>query len=184
MIRSESARIVAAILAACPGQSNRLDEHRQIAMVDTFATLLADLTYAEVNAAVTVLLQISTWMPSVADIRRQVLELQRGPVRAGGEAWGDFLDAVGRHGAYRLPAFADPLVARVVSRLGWRELCLSENQVADRARFVELYDRLAQQEAREEQAPLLGEAKRQRQLEARDGSLGSLIAGLLPRGDS
>jgi hypothetical protein len=183
--RQEAGKVVAVIVAACPAQSSKLDASRVAAMVDTFAALLDDLSYEQVNAAVRVLLQTRTWMPSVADIRQTVLEFERGPVRAGGQGWGDFLAAVGRYGAYRSPQFDDPLVARVVAALGWKELCLSENQVADRARFVELYDKLAAQGQREGQSPMLAAAREARELEQRSGTtLGDAIAGLLAKGNS
>jgi hypothetical protein len=184
MNRQEAGKIVAVIVAACPGQSVRLDGARVASMIDTFAALLDDVPYEAANAAVRVLLQTRTWMPSVADIRQTVLELAVGPVRPGGEAWHDFLEAVSRYGAYRSPSFEDPIVSRVVGSLGWKELCLSENQVADRARFIELYDQLASQSRREEQSPLLTAAREQRELTTGSGSLGDVIKALLPKGDA
>ncbi len=170
MNRQESAKIVAVIVAACPGQSVKLDKERLTAMVDTFSLLLSDLSYEQVNASVVVLLQTRTWMPSVADIRSTALELARGPVGAGGEAWGRVLRAVSMEGCYRVPGvdfvFADPVTARCVAAFGWQQLCLSENQIADRARFIDLYDKLAVQDRREEQSPLLSEAVRRRELAA------------------
>jgi len=57
------------------------------------------------------------------------------------------LKAISRAGRNRTPGvdfdFRDPLVLEAVRALGWVQLCDSENQVADRARFVELYDALA-----------------------------------------
>lgn len=184
MNRQESARIVAAIIAACPSQSSKLDERRATSMVDTFAALLGDLSYGQVNAAVTVLLQTSTWMPSVADIRSTVLDLQRGPSAPGGEAWGSVLRAVQCEGSYKTPGvdfqFRDPVTARCVAAFGWQALCLSENQVSDRARFIELYDQLANQDRRELQSPALAEARRSREIAAADtkqiGDVGKLIA--------
>lgn len=167
MNRTEAARIVAVIVTACPSQATKLDREKQLGMVDTFAMLLDDISYEQANAALRVLLQTRTWMPSVADIRATVLELQRGPVRAGGDAWGSVLAAVSRYGSYRTPGtdfvFDDPTVARCVGALGWQNICLSENQAADRARFIEMYDKLASQAQREAQAPQLEVAKEIRQ---------------------
>ena len=181
MTRQETAKLVYVMVAAT-GQSPRFDTKALDAMVDAYAALLADLDYARCNAAVRVLLQSKTWIPSVADIRKTVLELERGPVRPAGDAWGDVLEAVRRYGAYRSPGvdfqFDDPEVARCVQALSWREICLSENQIADRARFIELYGEVASQERREQQVPLLAKA---RELRARGelASAGDLVAGLL-----
>lgn len=173
MTRPEAAKLVAVIMAACPAQSSKLDGGRASAMVDAYEALLGDLTYEQVNAAVRVLLQTRSWMPSVADIRTTVLELMRGPVRAGGDAWGTVLNAIKREGAYRTPGsdfmFRDPVLARCVNALGWQELCLSENPTADRARFIELYDKLAQQDRKEATSPLLAAAAERR--------TGGLLAG-------
>lgn len=54
----------------------------------------------------------------------------------GGYAWG----------------FPDPLVGKLVRAFGWRDLCLSENAVADRARFIPAYEQ--EQRREREQARL------------------------------
>ncbi len=170
MTNQEAARIVAVILAACPSQASKLDGSRAKSMVDTYATLLEDLSYEQCNAAVRVLLQTNTWMPSVAEIRKAAVELERGPVHPGGEAWGSVKAAVSRFGSYRAPGvdfqFDDPITARCVAALGWSTLCLSENEPAERARFIELYDRLAAQQNREALSPLLAASAERRRLEA------------------
>lgn len=181
MNRQETAKIVY-VMVATTGQSRFFDTKALDAMTSAYEALLADLDYASCNAAVRVLLQSKNSIPAVADIRRVVLELERGPVRPGGEAWGEVLKAISRYGAYRTPGvdfeFSEPEVARCVNALGWRVLCASEDQTADRARFIELYGAVASQERREQQVPLLGAA---RQLRERGEltSAGDLVAGLL-----
>lgn len=172
MTKPEAAKLVSVIIASCPGQASRLDRERVAAMIDTYALLLEDIEYEHASAALRVLLQTRTWMPSVADIRATVLELNRGPVKPGGEAWGSVLAAMHAQGAYRTPGtdfvFYDPVTARCVQALGWQELCLSENTTADRARFIELYDQLSSQAQRELQSPALAAARRARELETPD----------------
>lgn len=159
MNRTEAGRVVASMMAASPTQAAKLDRARVESMINTYADLLDDISYEHANAALRVLLQTRTWMPSVAEIRATVIELVRGPVRASGDAWGSVLDSIRRYGAYRSPGvdfqFQDPLVARCVASMGWQSLCLSESSVADRSRFCDLYDKLATQSLREAQAPLL-----------------------------
>ena len=112
-----------------------------------FERMLCDLDYAAANAAIERLLATSRFMPSVAEIREATLALTAGEQRPGGDGWGDVLDAVSRFGIYRVPGadfqFEDSVVAHCVRQLGWEEICNSENQVADRARFIELYERHA-----------------------------------------
>ena len=182
MNRQEAGKIVTVIMAACPAQSSRLDGDRVRAMVDAYESLLSDLTYEQCNAAVAVLLQTRTWMPSVADIRATALELVRGPVKPGGEAWGSVLRAIREKGVYRLPGtdfvFNDSTTAKCVAAMGWENLCNSENAVADRARFVELYDQLAAQTRREATSPVLAAAAEARALpEAKP--IGALVGDVL-----
>lgn len=181
MNEKETAKLVY-VMVASTGQSRWFDEKALEAMVKAYAVLLADIDYARCNAAVRVLLQSKNSIPAVADIRRTVLELERGPVRPAGDAWGEVLKAIGRYGAYRTPGvdfqFSHPEVAHCVNSLGWKVLCTSEDQTADRARFIELYGAVAAQERREQQAPLLAAAREARE---HDGlqSAGDLVAGLL-----
>ena len=188
MNRQEAARIVAVIMHACPSQAARIDAQRANGMVDAYEALLSDLTYEQCNAAVRILLQSKNWMPSVAEIRAAVVELDRGPVRPGGEAWGHVKAAIGRYGSYRTPGsdfvFADQTTARCVAALGWQTLCLSENEAADRARFIELYDRLAAQSHREALSPLLAAANENKQLTESATAIVDLVAKRLTGGAS
>ena len=181
MNREEASKIVAVMLAAVP--SHRVEAKAVPQMINAYADLLGDLTYEQCNAALRVLLQTRTWLPSVADIRSAALELQRGPVRAGADAWGGVLRAIKAEGIYREPGvdfvFSDPTTAKCVEAFGWRNLCESENQVSDRARFVELYDKLAAQGQREAQSPQLGAAVEHRQIAKADAR--ALVNGIAKR---
>lgn len=181
MNRQETAKIITVMVAAT-AQGAKLAPKAVEAMIDAYTALLGDVDYARCNAAVRVLLQSQTWIPSVADIRKTVLELERGPVRPAGDAWGDVLAAIREFGQRRTPGvdfhFADPQVHHCVQSLGWSRLCLSEDTTADRARFIELYGAVASQERREQQVPLLAAARDLRQ-RGELSSAGELVAGLL-----
>lgn len=168
MKQNEAARLVAVLIVSYPTQGGKLGEGQQVKMAEVFADALGDLSYEACNTALRVLIQTRQFMPSVSEIRSTVLDLQRGPVRAGGDAWGSVLRAIREKGVYRTPGvdfqFQDSTTARCVSALGWTELCNSENVVADRARFIELYDKLATETRRELQAPALAAARGHREL--------------------
>lgn len=53
-----------------------------------------------------------------------------------------------------MPKFRDPIVAKAVEALGWHNLRLSENQVADRAQFVRFYEMFARSESAEQRLSL------------------------------
>lgn len=150
MTKAEAAKIVAVILAAYPAQRARMTAHDVNATSSAYERLLVDLDFAAVDAAVEKLTATSKFMPTIAEIREATAALYIGDVAAGGEAWGVVLRAIGRYGRNRTPgvdfAFGDPpdpVALEVVRALNWRELCDSENQAADRARFIELYNQLA-----------------------------------------
>lgn len=181
MNRTETARILAVISLTHPGR-HRPDQTAEL--VDAWHSLIGDLEYAHVNAALRALLQTSSWAPTPADVRRAALEIARGPGKTGAEAWGWVLRAVSRWGAYRSPGVdfdvPDPVTARVVAALGWQSLCLSENAVADRARFIEAYDAMAQQDRREAQSPVLQVAREHRAVTAGDAIANVLKLAKVP----
>jgi hypothetical protein len=117
---------------------------------------LMDLDAAEAHGAVERLIRTSVFLPTVAEIRSAVVTVAIGQQKRGAEAWGEVIASIGRHGRGHAPGegwqLADPIAARVVDGLGWRALCDSENQVADRARFIEAYDALSSQGRTEAQA--------------------------------
>jgi hypothetical protein len=147
MTRGESAKLVAIVLATWPTQAQRLDASVVAVMVDAWHTALEDLTSAIAARALKRLAATSKFIPSCAEIREAADVITRGERRPGGDAWGDVRKAIGRQGRNRPPGvawdFEDSIVRAAVDALGWTALCDSENAVADRARFVELYDRLA-----------------------------------------
>jgi hypothetical protein len=59
-----------------------------------------------------------------------------------GEAWAICLREIRRVGSYDYPKSLDPLIEKVISIMGWRDLCLSDNMIADRAHFMKIYDNL------------------------------------------
>lgn len=67
------------------------------------------------------------------------------------------------------PKFKDPLVQRAVAALGWHALRMSENQMADRAQFLKLYEAFARNAAAEERLSKEYKALRaSRQLERKE----------------
>lgn len=143
----ESQKLVAMLFALFPGQTHRLtpDLARQTAAA--YRRMLADLDYGSATAALERVAATSEFFPTVAAIRAAVVSVNDGDVRQGAAGWGDVLSAVSRWGINRTPGadfhFDDPIVQKCVNDFGWQNICNSENQVADRARFIDHYDRIA-----------------------------------------
>ena len=149
MKKHEVSKIVAYLAAAFP--QAQVTE----ATSEVYETMLADLDFEPAQEAVHRLCATSEWLPTIAKIRATYTDITRGPRRTGAEAHGDVLAEIRRVGAYDKPRFVDPIVAECVASMGWRGLCLGDNEAADRARFIELYDRLSE---RDRQDAVVGRA--------------------------
>jgi hypothetical protein len=138
---SESARIVA-MLANAP--DSRGSAAWTIETQEVFARLIEDLDYEPTMAAAMTWLKTQSTRPAIADLRAAV----RAQLEAAGtipadpdpdQAWGLVVRAFSEVGRYREFPASDPLVKRVVDRMGWETLCNSDNPEADRAHFLRLY---------------------------------------------
>lgn len=90
--------------------------------------------------------------PSTGEIRGAVAELRgyASNVPSSFQAWQEVLEQALATGQYRTPTFSHPLIDQAVRAMGWREICMSENQIADRARFIQCYEQLSERASREE----------------------------------
>lgn len=90
--------------------------------------------------------------PSTGEIRGAVAELRglSSNVPSSFQAWQEVLKQFSDTGYYGTPQWSHPLVEQAVRAMGWRELCMSENQIADRARFIQCYEQLQERVTREE----------------------------------
>lgn len=89
--------------------------------------------------------------PSVGEIRGAVMELRRSSMNipSAYEAWQDVLTQVNEVGSYGTPKFKSEITEKVIKSLGWRNLCMSENQTADRARFLQAFEQLSERAEKE-----------------------------------
>lgn len=160
---SEAAKIWAMFATAYAEGLRWLDDEQRAETGRLYGDFLLDLDYRAANAAVRRL--IATWMPTSANryppipvVRAAVLAQQTGRRRTGIEAWGDLRKLTGAYERERLDEI-DPILRQCIEGFGWIEwrpffsaargefqkwsVVLGENEAADRARFCELYDRLA-----------------------------------------
>ena len=149
MTEDQAQEVVVLLVAGFPAGLRHLDSAERKATMAVYRRMIVDLDFEKTKAAVERLAATAKFFPAIAEIREAVLVVAVGEHRSGADAWGDFLDAVHVYGRYRSPEFDDPLVADVVASMKWTALCDSDNHVADRARFIELYDHLARADRRE-----------------------------------
>lgn len=60
------------------------------------------------------------------------------------QAWEEVRRAFRSHGKDKFPEFSSLLIVEAVRSLGWRSMCESENEVSERARFLECYKEVQQ----------------------------------------
>lgn len=111
--------------------------------VAMYVRLLGDIPEHELQVVVDQAVATSKFLPTIAELR----DMRHSLAAAGRLTWVDGWEMVQREirriGSYGTPHFDDDLTAQVVRTMGWRELCASENQVADRAQFRDMYQALA-----------------------------------------
>lgn len=120
---------------------------------------LMDIPYPVAEATLNKWVATNKWSPSIAEIRELAAEIQNGKLPDWGEAWEETCKAISRYGYYRPKealASLSPLTRKTVERLGFTNLCLSENPTADRANFRQCYEIVAKrtQEAQVLSLPL------------------------------
>lgn len=180
MTDAEARKLIAVMTAALPREWSFLSAEQQQATRDVYSRMLADLPYPAANAAVESLLATATRMPTIADVRAATLTTIAGHVRPGGDAWGD-VRALATYRDDGNTAGIDPTALKVCERYGWiakrtltrggkdiQQWCVTtgENEAADRARFIELYDQLARVARHEQNVSQLPAAQRYRALQA------------------
>jgi hypothetical protein len=91
--------------------------------------------------------------PSVGEIRGAVADIRRSAsnVPSTFQAWQEVQKQILENGGdYGNPEWSSPLVEEAVRRMGWRNLRMSEDQTADRARFLQCYEQLVERATKED----------------------------------
>ena len=117
---------------------------------------LKDIPYKIAETTLNKWVAIEKWSPSISDIRKLANELVNGAIRDWGDGWEQVEKAIRRYGMHRegeALESLDELTRQTVKRLGFKSLCLSENQQADRANFRMIYEQLADRKEKDSQIP-------------------------------
>lgn len=117
---------------------------------------LQDIPYNVAMMALREHVHTEKWSPSISEIRFRASEIVNGRQEDWGDGWQKTIAAIRRYGMYREEEALesmDELTRATVTRLGYQNLCLSDNQAADRARFKDIYEQLAERKKRESNLP-------------------------------
>lgn len=115
---------------------------------------LQDIPYKVAEVGLNKWVSLNKWSPSIADIREMASTVAHGELPNWGDAWQEVLRAISQYGSYRPVEAMDslsPLAKKATKRIGFVNLCMSENISADRANFRMIYEQLADRQRKEEQ---------------------------------
>lgn len=124
--------------------------------MDLWYEQLKDIPYQVVETVLKKWVSLNKWSPSIADIREMASEITQGVIPDWGEAWLEVQKAVRYYGSYRADEAMDslsPLARQATERIGFMNLCMSENPDASRANFRMIYESLSERAKKEAQIP-------------------------------
>ena len=135
MDKKEFAVIMAALKTYYP-KDNLLPNMQAM---ELWYDMLGDLTPDQLTYSLKKWVAFNKWPPTIADLRAGLVAEQAD----WSEAWSKVLDAIRYHGyTDEQGAFEtfDEVTKMTVKRLGYRNLCMSENIMVDRANFRMIYE--------------------------------------------
>ena len=118
---------------------------------------LQDIPFPVAEAALRKWVSTNKWSPSIAELREVAATVSNGEIADWGEGWEKVLKAIRTHGMYNIGAAMaslDPMTRQAVERVGFREICMSENISVERANFRMVYENLAEREKTRQQVAL------------------------------
>ena len=138
--------------------------------------LLGDLNFKVVQVAVKKLILQSPYVPTISDIRKQIVEIMH-PVINAVEGYGEVRRAIKEYGSdnvYEALESMSPLTRKVCGYIGWQNICLSEEPSVIRGQFLRMYSELKEKEQRD---LLLPEGLKKEILELTEGKKLALKGG-------
>ena len=141
MNQSEFAKIASAINTYYPREKPFPNKEAAQLWYEEFK----DLSYEDVALALRRHVNVSKWCPTIAELKEAIVSNVAGE-RDWGESWNECLNAISRYGQYREAEALDsmtPITRLVVKRIGYKELCRSEDITLDRANYRKIYEQVS-----------------------------------------
>jgi hypothetical protein len=116
---------------------------------EVYLQILSDIPADELKAATLHCISESgrKFAPSVGELRGAVAELRgmSANLPSSFEAWQEVGKQISINGGdFGNPVWSHPIVQKAVEAIGWRNLRMSEDATADRARFIQCYEQFQQ----------------------------------------
>lgn len=165
MNTQEFETVALAIKAAYPNSNVLPDKYA----MKVWYRALMDIDFFVVENAVWEHISTSIFPPSIAEIREKCAARLSPMVTDWGEAWEEVQRAIQKYGRYQEEEALSSMTRMTkaaVRRMGFQNLCGSENLVADRAHFQRMYEEMVKEEKRQTQLPEFVQNKRTRMIES------------------
>jgi len=133
MNHEEAKKIMAILTAAFHGTT------LPNATIAIWYKFLSDISYEVGYSAILHLISTCEFFPKISNLRQAIVKMLPDEIPSTEEAWLEVSNQIRATGSYGTPRFSNDLIGKAVNALGWRELCLSENIVANRAHFLKIY---------------------------------------------
>lgn len=140
------AKILGTVMLSFPAFSKKMTGPERKAMFRAYHEILGDLDAETLLKVAQSLTGTATFYPSAGELRRAYFDLTdtASNIPDAYQAWAEVKALFRRGYSMRRPPTAESVThPRVLAALdgigGWRSLCVSVNDVADRARYVEAY---------------------------------------------
>lgn len=150
MTKSEFAKFAMALRTYYPKEKLLPSEQA----MDLWLYQLEDIPYDVAVAVLNEWVALNKWSPSIADIREMATSIRLGDMPSWGDAWEEVLKAIRQYGLYRADEAVNslaPTAQKAIKRIGFTNICLSDNLTADRANFRQIYEAIAEREKKEAQ---------------------------------
>lgn len=127
-------------------------------VIGVWEKMIGHLDYPVCEQALMIHMSKSKFRPVAADILEGAMQITQPEVAKlnSGAAWEEVKEAIRKFGYYKESEAIEslsPATAQVVRAMSWRDLCLSENQVADRAHFIKMFDAIKDREQKQALLP-------------------------------
>lgn len=117
---------------------------------------LADIPYTVAETALNKWVALNKWSPSIADLREIAAEVTTEESPEWGDEWEAVLRAVRKYGTWNERGALESLDAitrQTVERMGFKNICNSENISVERANFRMIYEQKLEKLKRRSQLP-------------------------------
>lgn len=143
MTLNETAKLLVIIRGLYP-RDKAFDKPKEelTRIASIWQVMLEDVPFDVAQAAVQAVASTSQFTPSIADIRAWHMSFTGNKTMDADEAWGLVQKAIQQYGYSQPEKARDSMpidVWRMVERIGWRDLCMSEEPGVERGQFMKMW---------------------------------------------